>query len=153
MITVRKFNLDTILSNTDCTQISLIVSIMSFIVLLVFLFFYLRSNQGLCNAFSCPVSLVSFSLEQFPSLFLSFNTVTFGKSPSRLFGTMYLKFDLSGCLLKIRFRLNILRSKQRWCDALRHMQGCSPAGLAQLSGLLVYCSPCDLSSSSQMNFL
>lgn len=71
-----------------------------------------RFNQGFCNALSHHVSLVSFNSEQFPSLFLSFSTLTFFyKSPGRLFGRMHLTFDLSGCLVKIRFRLNIFRSK------------------------------------------
>lgn len=65
------------------------------------------------------MSLIPFDLEYFLHSFLSFNPlIFFFKIPGRLFGRMNLKLDFSGCLLMIRFRLNIFRSKQRWSDAL-----------------------------------
>lgn len=84
------------------TQISPIIPITSFMLIFSP---DVRSNLGSCISFTCQVSLVSFNLEQFCSLFFfffTFMTLIFLKNCL----TKSVKFGMSKISL-VRFRLNI----------------------------------------------
>lgn len=90
------------------------------------------SSLGSYIIFSCHVSLVSFHLWQFPSLFLSFMTITLGKNNGQLFCSVSLSLDLSAlfCFFSpLDWNYAVMRRMpQRRCDhvsSLHHIRDMS----------------------------
>lgn len=113
----RPSNFSTYLSNKDVFlhNHNTIIALSSIWILYYYLIHSTHSNfpNFLNNAlqnvyFSCHVSLISFNLEQFPSLFWSsFTTLTFLKGPDWSFRELSPGLDLSQRFLTIRFRISV----------------------------------------------